>query len=79
MTVYKPLPDLATRAAQVAVRMARKERPEPDQYFDNKSGAKIPFYVEIPAAVYKEQMEATVIQDGFHSREDVYRSVPARE
>lgn len=79
MTVYKPLPDLAARAAQLAVQMAKKIPPEPDQYFDNKSGVKIPFYVESPTAVYKEEMQATVIQDGFHSREDVYRIVPAQK
>jgi D-xylose transport system substrate-binding protein len=79
MTVYKPLPALATRAAQLAVLMAKKNRPEPDQYIDNKSGVKIPFYVEIPTAVYKEQMQATVIQDGFHSKEDVYRTMAVRE
>jgi D-xylose transport system substrate-binding protein len=78
MTVYKPLPALATKAAKVAVRLGNKERPEPDQYFDNKSGAKIPFYVEVPTAVYKEQMNATVIEDGFHSKEDVYRTNKAQ-
>jgi D-xylose transport system substrate-binding protein len=79
MTVYKPLPALAARAAKLAVLMARKKLPEPDQYFDNRSGVKIPFFVEVPTAVYKEQMQATVIQDGFHSKEDVYRTIPARE
>jgi len=79
MTVYKPLPDLAARAARLAVQLARKQRPEPDKYFDNKSGAAIPFYVETPPAVYEEQMMTTVIQDGFHSREDVYRTKQARE
>jgi len=79
MTVYKPLPDLATRAAHLAVQMAKKMPPEPDQYFDNKSGVKIPFYVESPTAVYKEQMQATVIQDGFHSKEDVYRTGQAQK
>jgi D-xylose transport system substrate-binding protein len=79
MTVYKPLPNLATRAARVAVQMAKGERPVPDKWFDNSSGQDVPYYVEIPKAVYKEQMDATVIQDGFHSREDVYRTAQARE
>lgn len=75
MTVYKPLPLLARRAAQIAVRMARGELPHPDQYLDNKSGTQIPFYVETPIAVFKEQMDSTVIKDGFHTREDVYRNI----
>jgi D-xylose transport system substrate-binding protein len=79
MTVYKPLPDLATKAAQLAVQLAKKQHPKPDKYFDNKSGVDIPFYVEIPTAVYKEQMEATVIEDSFHSKEDVFRTGKAQK
>ncbi|HUZ17694.1 MAG TPA: substrate-binding domain-containing protein [Spirochaetia bacterium] len=75
MTVYKPLPLLARRAAEVAVRMARGDLPPPDQHIDNKSGTPIPFYVETPIAVFKELMDATVIKDGFHTREDVYRNM----
>jgi D-xylose transport system substrate-binding protein len=78
MTVYKPLPALATRAAQLAVQMAKKRIPEPDQYLDNKSGVSIPYYVETPMAVFKEQMQSTVIQDGFHTVDDVYRSSQAK-
>jgi D-xylose transport system substrate-binding protein len=79
MTVYKPLSNLATRAARIAVLMAKKQAPPPDKYFDNKSGIEIPFYVEVPVAVNKELMMSTVIQDGFHSKEDVYRSGQARK
>jgi D-xylose transport system substrate-binding protein len=75
MTVYKPLPLLAKRAAELAVKMARGETPAPDQYIDNKSGTPLPFYVETPIAVFKEQMDSTVIKDGFHTREDVYRNI----
>ena len=75
MTVYKPLPLLARRAAEVAVEMARGRVPPPDRTFDNESGATIPFYVETPIAVFKEQMDSTVIKDGFHTREDVYRNI----
>ncbi len=78
MTVYKPLPLLARRAAEVAVKMARGELPPADQHIDNKSGSEIPFYVETPIPVFKEQMESTVIRDGFHAREDVYRNLDRR-
>ncbi len=78
MTVYKPLPLLARRAAELAVRMARGEVPPPDQRLDNKSVTPIPFYVERPIAVFKEQMDSTVIKDGFHTREDVYRNIERR-
>ncbi|MCK5673253.1 MAG: substrate-binding domain-containing protein, partial [Spirochaetales bacterium] len=75
ITVYKPIAGLAERAALLAVNMARKELPEPDQYIDNNSGRNIPFYVETPIAVYKEDMDNTVIKDGFHSKDDVYRKI----
>ncbi|MBN1649102.1 MAG: substrate-binding domain-containing protein [Spirochaetales bacterium] len=74
MTVYKPLPNLAARAAEVAVSMARGTIPPPDRYFDNGSEKLIPFYVETPVAVFRGNMDETVIKDGFHSRADVYRN-----
>ena len=75
ITVYKPIALLAERAALLAVKMARNEVPEPEQYIDNNSGKNIPFYVETPIAVYKEHMDDTVIKDGFHSKDDVYRKI----
>lgn len=75
ITVYKPIALLAERAALLAVNMARKEAPEPEQYMDNNSGREIPFYVETPIAVDKELMDDTVIKDGFHSKDDVYRKI----
>ena len=74
MTVYKPIQKLAARAADLAVSMAKKESPEPDRYIDNNSSKEIPFYVETPIPVYRETLDSTVIGDGFHSREDVYRN-----
>ncbi len=75
MTVYKPIPRLAQRAAELAVGMAKGEIPEPEQYLENNSIAEIPFFVETPIAVSADQMDQTVIRDAFHSREDVYRNL----
>ena len=75
MTVYKPIPRLAERAAKLAVQMARNELPEPDQYIDNNSGQELSFFVETPIAVFKEQMDETIIRDGFHTKDDVYQNV----
>jgi D-xylose transport system substrate-binding protein len=74
MTVYKPIQKLAARAAGLAVSMAKNDMPEPDRFIDNNSGKDIPFYVETPVAVYREDLNSTVISDGFHSQEDVYRN-----
>ncbi len=74
MTVYKPIQSLAARAAQLAVSMATDQMTEPEKYIDNNSTREIPFFVETPIPVFKEDMDSTVLNDGFHSREDVYRN-----
>ena len=79
MTVYKPIGQLATRAAQIAVELARGSKPVPDFTIDNKSGTKIPYYIEEPKAVFLDNMDATVIRDRFHSADDVYRNVSDRK
>jgi D-xylose transport system substrate-binding protein len=75
MTVYKPIHRLATRAAELAVAIARGEAPPADRYVTNGSDTDIPFYVEAPLAVYSWNMDETIIRDGFHSAEDVYRTI----
>lgn len=78
MTVYKPIARLAERAADVAVAIAKGKASEPDLVVDNRSGAMIPYYIEEPKSVFASNMDKTVIADGFHSAEDVYRNVPGR-
>lgn len=75
MTVYKPIERLASRAAMLAVEIARGGMPPPDRYMDNGSGVPVPFYVEPPRAVFATNMMETVIRDGFHAESDVYRNV----
>lgn len=74
MTVYKPISLLAGRAARLAVSFAKGEIPEAEQTLDNGSGVDIPYYVETPIAVTADNLDDTVLKDGFHSREDVYRT-----
>lgn len=75
MTVYKPLAKLATRAAKLAIAIATKTPFPYDVLQENKSGAMIPSYIEAPLAVGKDNMDETIIRDGFHSAEDVYRNI----
>jgi D-xylose transport system substrate-binding protein len=75
MTVYKPLAKLASRAAKLAMAIATKSDFPHDTLQDNKSGALIPSYIEAPLAVGKDNMDDTIIRDGFHSAEDVYRNI----
>jgi D-xylose transport system substrate-binding protein len=74
MTVYKPIGTLATRAAVVAIGLARGKRATPDRFIDNRSGQAVPFFVEPTQSVFRSNMDATIIRDGFHSSADVYRN-----
>lgn len=76
MTVYKPIAKLANSAAGIAVALARGLRVPTELTVENKSGSLIPFYIQEPSPVFKDTMDTTVIRDGFHSREDVYRNFP---
>ncbi|HPX47219.1 MAG TPA: substrate-binding domain-containing protein [Treponemataceae bacterium] len=78
MTVYKPIAKLANSAAAIAVALARGMQVPTELSADNKSGSMIPFYIQEPQPVYRETMDTTVILDGFHSREDVYRNFPGQ-
>ncbi len=72
-TVYKPVEQLARRAAELAIRLAQGADVRTDTVIDN--GARLVPYVAIdPVPVEADNIEATVIADGFHSREDVFSS-----
>lgn len=74
-TVYKPIHLLAELAAVHAVSLARRTRPETLLQFDNGWGS-IPSILIQPILVTKDNLDQTLIADGFHKREDVYRSQP---
>jgi D-xylose transport system substrate-binding protein len=76
MTVYKPIRLLASMAAEVAVRLARKE--PPGQATRGLSNGKIdvPSILIEPVSVDRDNLVSTVIADGYQKLEDVYRDVP---
>lgn len=75
VSIYKPIPELAEGAAEAAVKLARGETPPADDMIDN--GYRIVPYIKYqPIAVTKENMMDTVIKDGFHYMEEVYRNIP---
>lgn len=73
-TVYKPVDRLALKAAGFAVMLAKGEKVETDSTIDDGLG-KVPYIRLEPIPVTKETLEATVIKDGFHTAEEVYRNV----
>lgn len=76
MTVYKPIYLLATKAAEMAVKLAKKEKvPEATASVDNGK-VKVPSVLLDPIPVDKDNLVSTVIKDGFHKMEEVYKDVP---
>lgn len=71
MTVYKPVNQLATRAAEVAVAMAKGEKPQTDARINN-GRIDVPSILIEPISVDKNNLDETVIKDGFQKREAVY-------
>jgi D-xylose transport system substrate-binding protein len=72
MTIYKPIKNLAPRAVEVAVAMA-KGKPVIAQSSVHNGAIQVPSVLSDVTVVTRENMEATVIADGFHSKEDIFR------
>jgi D-xylose transport system substrate-binding protein len=79
MTVYKPIKLLAHKAAEVAMRLARKEPHGESTKPLNNGKIDVPSILLLPVAVDKDNMAATVIADGYHEVEQVYRDVPKEQ
>jgi len=64
--VYKPLKNLATNAARIAVDIAKGIRPTATTTLDN--GLKqVPSIFEEVISVDKDNLQSTVVADGFHT------------
>lgn len=65
MTVYKPLKNLATLAARIAVDVAKGNQPAATATLDN-GAMRVPSIFEKVISVDKENLMTTVVADGFH-------------
>ncbi|REJ17879.1 MAG: D-xylose ABC transporter substrate-binding protein [Paenibacillaceae bacterium] len=74
MTVYKPIRQLAEVAAELAVKMAKGETPRADRLVNNGK-IDVPSVLLTPIAVDAANIDETIIADGFHSREEVYKLI----
>ena len=73
MTVYKPIHLIATAAAEAAVALAKGDViPQATQTVNNEKTA-VPSILLIPIQVDKDNLDV-VIEDGFHKREDIYKT-----
>lgn len=77
MTVYKPVSKLAARAAEAAVALAKKEKVETNGKVNNGK-IDVPSILLEPISVDKNNLDETVIKDGYQKREDVYKNAPSK-
>ncbi|MDF2614201.1 MAG: LacI family transcriptional regulator [Clostridia bacterium] len=78
MTVYKPVDQLANKAAEYAVALAKGDKLElPDKFFDGEF--EVPYEKLEPTAVTKINIDEVIIEGGFHLKEDVYLNIPTSE
>jgi D-xylose transport system substrate-binding protein len=75
MTVYKPITPLARTAARAAVDLADGDKVDGTSTVDNGRKS-VPALLLDAISVDRENLEATVIADRFHKREEVFRSAP---
>ena len=72
MTVYKPIRPLARMAAGAAVNMA-KGQTEDGLVTVNNGKKEVPARLLEPISVDKENMDRTVLADGYHKQAEVYQ------
>lgn len=75
MTVYKPVKNLAEQVAEIAVQMAKGEEVAADKVVNNGK-IDVPSILLDPVAVTKDNVYETIVKDGYHKLEDVYKNVP---
>jgi D-xylose transport system substrate-binding protein len=73
MSIYKPIKNLANTAAELAVKMAKREVIVAKQELTNGK-INVPSIFLPVHVVDKDSMESLVIADGFHTRESVYKN-----
>jgi D-xylose transport system substrate-binding protein len=75
MTIYKPIKPLADSAVDSAIKLAHGETISAADKVNNGK-IDVPSILQEPQAVDKGNLMTTVIKDGYHKMEDVYKDVP---
>ena len=71
MSIYKPVQALAKRAAEVAVALATGKPVVAKAELDNGK-RQVPTILLDVVTVTKDNVDSTVVKDGFHTREEIY-------
>lgn len=77
MTVYKPITILARKAAENAVSLAKQNTPTDGRItiVMNNGFMDVPTILLEPITVTKENIDEVIVQSGFHTKSEVYRTV----
>lgn len=75
MTVYKQVEKLAVRAAQATVSLVNGEVLKSD-FYTTEDGNEVPYIKMEPIGVTSLNINAVIIDSGFHLKEDVYLNRP---
>src|ERR1044071_1877177 len=78
MTIYKPIVPLAKSAADSAIKLARGEKLDAKDKVNNGK-IDVPAILQEPIVLDKNNVMQTVIKDGYHKLEDVYKNVPKEQ
>jgi D-xylose transport system substrate-binding protein len=76
MTVYKPIKKLAWKAAEVALLLARKQAVLEATRTVSNGKKEVPAILIAPLQVDRDNLVQTVIADGYHRLEEVYKDLP---
>lgn len=71
MTIYKPIQPLAFGAVDAAIKLARKETVSAADKINNGK-IDVPAILLVPIPVDKSNVDATIIKDGYHKKEEIY-------
>ena len=75
MTIYKPIQPLAFAAVDSAISLAKGEKVDTKDKINNGK-IDVPALLFEPMVLDKNNVMQTVIKDGYHKVEDVYKNVP---
>ena len=75
MTVYKPIQPLAFAAVDSAIKLAKGDKVDTKDKINNGK-MDVPALLFEPVVLDKNNVMQTVIKDGYHKVEDVYKNVP---
>jgi D-xylose transport system substrate-binding protein len=71
-TIYKPLGEMARKTAEVAIKLAKKQKIDKDYSTVSNGKRLVPAYELEPILVNKDNITSTVVAEGFHKSEEIF-------